>query len=103
MDLNTLLGALTAVPQLDGARCRGRSELFDPRAYFEPEAKLEQRQAEAVAECHQCPALADCRRWLDGLPRSARPSGVVAARVIDMATTSRTTSRQREVPTAVTA
>lgn len=32
----------------------------------------------AKGVCGTCPALADCRRWIDGLPPHQRPAGVVA-------------------------
>jgi len=92
VDLNTLLGALTAVPPLPGARCVGRHHLFDPPAWREPAPDVGHRHAQALTECERCPALARCRAWLDGLPRSARPSGVVAAQVIDPPATYRTTT-----------
>jgi len=72
VDLNTLLGALTAVPQLDGARCRGRSELFDPRAYFEPEAKLELRAPNFPSSWKVPAAPGRSRRRMSPMPRAGR-------------------------------
>jgi len=70
-----------AVPRLRGARCRDKWELFDAAAtrLHGPAASA---QAEALAECRQCPALMLCREWLDSLEPRARPSGVIAGRVI---------------------
>jgi hypothetical protein len=64
------------VPNLPGAACKGRPSTFDVADRHDP--KIEAAQA----ICRTCPALRDCRAWLDGLPRSARPCGVVAARYI---------------------
>ena len=35
----------------------------------------------ALHLCADCPALEACREWFDGLPRTRRPTGVVAGRV----------------------
>jgi hypothetical protein len=67
--------ALGAIPRLSGARCRGRSDIFDE--YDDPDI-IEY----AVNRCHGCPALAACSEWLDGLPRRQRPTGVIAGQLI---------------------
>lgn len=77
---DALLAAL-GTPRLDGALCRGRQELFDPPDADTPERAREMNQARALRLCGRCSALADCRRWLDGLPKAQRPTGVVAGRV----------------------
>jgi Transcription factor WhiB len=64
------------VPNLPGAACKGRPSTFDVADRHDP--KIEAAQA----ICRTCPALRDCRTWLDGLPRSERPSGIVAGRYI---------------------
>lgn len=92
-----LLGALAGVPRLDGPRCVGKHHLFDPPAWREPAPDVGRRHAQALTECERCPALADCRRWLGSLPRSARPSGVVAAQVIDPPATYRTTTATKGI------
>ncbi len=65
------------IPDLHGAACRGRAQLFDV-------ADRHDRQgiARAQAVCASCPVLGDCRAWLAGLPRLARPCGVVAGRYV---------------------
>jgi hypothetical protein len=35
----------------------------------------------ALRLCHRCPALAQCRHYIDGLPKAQRPTGVVAGRI----------------------
>lgn len=76
-DLADLFGALAAAPRLPGAACIGRGEeLFDLRDASDPDRPAV--EAEALAICHQCPALAACGRWLDSLPPRLRPTGVAA-------------------------
>ncbi len=79
--LDTLLGTLLGAPALPGARCRGRSHLFDPADTREPPEIVAQRHAQALELCSGCPSLEPCREWLDGLPKSKRPGGVVAGTV----------------------
>jgi len=74
VSLDLLLAAL-GTPHLDGAACRGRWNIFDQSS----EPRAEQL---ALSLCHECPALVDCRRWIDSLPRAMRPTGVVAGRVV---------------------
>ena len=78
LDLDALLAAIHAAPNLTGARCAGRSQLWDeqPRT-----AKGELNEARAIRQCRGCPALRDCAAWLATLPPSARPFGVVAGEV----------------------
>lgn len=87
MNLTDLLGALAGVPRLDGARCVGRATLFDPQRDRENWRAAAERHQAAQAICRDCPALARCRDWLDGLPKSDRPPGVVAAQLLDTPTT----------------
>ncbi|KHO18648.1 hypothetical protein [Mycolicibacterium setense] len=79
--LDALMAALGAAPALPGARCRGRSHLFDGGPPGEDDEIRAARIGQALALCHRCPALAHCRRWHDSLPVSRRPVGVVAGRV----------------------
>ena len=64
-----------AIPDLHGAACAGRPELFDVD-------RDDPRVEEAKALCSGCPVLRDCRRWLAGLPWYRRPCGVVAGRYV---------------------
>jgi WhiB family transcriptional regulator, redox-sensing transcriptional regulator len=75
-----LYAALTAIPRLPGAACRGRHHLFDPADTTNPDH--DNLQAQALALCRQCPALAGCTAWFESLPKRHRPSGVVAGRCI---------------------
>lgn len=75
-----LVAILRGVPRLDGARCVGRPELFDPDGPHEAPEVVQQRHEAATHLCRACPALADCRSWVDELKPSRRPGGVVAAR-----------------------
>ena len=82
-----LLGALSGIPDLDGAACIGLWEAFDPPEHGESATDVEYRHSAALHLCRTCPTLADCRQWLDRLPRSKKPHGVVAGRVITEPTT----------------
>jgi len=75
-----LIAILGGTPRLDGARCVGRPELFDPAAPDEAAADAADRHEAAVHLCRACPALAACRAWHDSLKPSQRPAGVIAAR-----------------------
>ena len=79
-DLDAVLGALLGLPSLPGARCRGRSELFDEPAPREPARHAAERHAQARMLCAGCPALAACATWFDSLPARDRPRGVIAGR-----------------------
>lgn len=76
--LDGLLGSLIGVPQLPGAKCRGRHRLFD----VDPISSAPQRHAQALLLCDSCPALEPCGRWLDSLTPARRPTGVVAGRIV---------------------
>lgn len=76
-----LLDAISGVPALPGARCRGRHHLFDPRGDNEPVETAEQRHALAVDLCAGCPALPACKTWCDSLSPTRRPPGVTAGRL----------------------
>lgn len=82
MTVGTLFAAL-GCPVLPGARCRGRSRLFDPARKGERSEIVAQRHAQAVGLCHRCPSLDACRAWLESLKPSRRPTGVVAGQVIE--------------------
>lgn len=73
--LADLLGTLRAVPALPGARCRGRSELFDGADGLDGD-----RTRAAAALCQVCPALTACASWADRQPDN-RLDGVVAGRL----------------------
>ncbi|HPY26001.1 MAG TPA: hypothetical protein PLK19_16960 [Mycobacterium sp.] len=80
----TAIGSLFAAigtPALPGARCRGRHHLFDDAAQGEPADTVEARHRQAIRLCQRCPALEPCQTWLDSLPPSRRPAGVVAGRI----------------------
>jgi len=81
-EFQSLLSAAAGVPVLPGARCRGRHHLFDPAAADEPEPVTEARHHQAVRICQSCPALTACGSWVDSLPASKRPPGVIAGRKI---------------------
>ena len=64
---------LESTPSLPGARCLGRSELFDG----ETEADRDQ----AAAICRRCPAQKPCRDWRTATTNErTRPVGVLAGR-----------------------
>ncbi len=65
--------------RLDGAKCVGHAELFDLVA-DDPHAT--DSIAEALALCRTCPARTPCAEWFDSLPKSSRPRGVIAGRLV---------------------
>lgn len=79
--LTELFAELSAVPRLEGALCRGHSALFDPADTDDDKDDTKSRLRFAIKTCHWCPALSECRSWLNSLPRRQRPRGVVAGRI----------------------
>lgn len=67
-------------PAMPLARCRGRGELFDGGEKEEPAAAVRARHSEALALCRRCREIGTCESWIDGLPKSQIPRGVVAGR-----------------------
>jgi hypothetical protein len=55
----------------DTVACIGHSNLFDSTADYDD-------QQVAKALCRRCRCLPECRQWLDGLPPSRKPDGIVA-------------------------
>jgi hypothetical protein len=81
MSLDALLDAIGAAPCLPGARCRGRSALFDPPVKGEDPGTVAARHAQAVGLCSHCPSINRCTDWSDSLKPSKRPPGVTAGRI----------------------
>ena len=73
----SLAAAIRPVPDLKGAACAGRSDLFDLR----PVDSDDHAYREALALCARCPVLSACRAWFASLPAEAKPYGVIAGRV----------------------
>jgi hypothetical protein len=69
-----LAGAVAGVPELPGARCVGAWQIFDNE---HGNAEL---QEYAKNLCASCPALTACSDWTAGLPKSKRPTGIIAGR-----------------------
>jgi hypothetical protein len=67
---------LRGTPRLPGALCVDHPALFDERDPRDPDRPG--IEAQAIAVCQTCPALAACRRWVDRLPPRHRPNGVIA-------------------------
>lgn len=80
MTIGSLFAAL-GCPSLPGAKCRGRSHLFDEPEQGEPAAVVEQRHRQALLLCRICPSLEQCGDWFDNLSPQKRPGGVVAGRI----------------------
>jgi len=72
---------LTGAPALPGARCRGRTHIFDGAAPDENPDTTAARHAQAVSLCRHCPSLTRCESWFLDLKPSNRPTGVVAGQV----------------------
>jgi len=92
-----LLGAISAAPALPGAKCRGRPHLFDPPGDREHADTVTARHRQAAALCTRCPALDRCRAWLDSLPPSRRPSGVIAGQVTEPRRPGRPKRKERNI------
>lgn len=75
--LGLIARVLRDVPRLEGAACAADPHLFDPRTRAEPDDQYAARVAYARRVCVGCPALDDCRAWLDthaaGYVRGLRP------------------------------
>ncbi|WP_111510933.1 hypothetical protein [Mycobacterium kyogaense] len=78
--LDQFLESLAGIPDLPGARCRGEHALFDAGRSHETADTLRDRHGQALAICARCPALDACGQWVDSLPKSQRPHGVIAGR-----------------------
>ncbi|OFJ52562.1 hypothetical protein FZ046_22515 [Mycolicibacterium grossiae] len=76
-----LLLALAGAPKLPGARCRGRSHLFDAGESDEDKAVVAERYEAALHLCLACPSLEACGEWFVSLRPSQRPKGVIAGRL----------------------
>lgn len=71
------LAAAIASPDLPGAACIGRWELFDTAAQKDgPE------RTQALEICRRCPSLARCKTWAAG--QKFTPGTVVAGMVISV-------------------
>jgi hypothetical protein len=66
-----ILDAIAAAPALERGLCVGHWDLWD--ATDDPAAV-----DHAVRLCLECPVLTSCRQYVDSLPKSKRPPGVVA-------------------------
>jgi WhiB family redox-sensing transcriptional regulator len=89
--VDNLFAALRSIPALPGAKCVGRHELFespDPGDI-----------ANAVELCSHCPARLPCAQWVESLPPTQRPAGVVGGRVYVTVTPDQTRQR-RKTPAA---
>lgn len=76
-----LLACLRGIPDLPGARCRGRHHLFDAAAEDEQPPAVEHRHRAALELCAGCPVLAACGAWVASLRPKDRPAGVIAGRI----------------------
>ena len=84
MGVTDLLADLShTTPDLPGARCVGKWELYDLTAagHTMPRATVVQAQHDALELCRHCPVLQACEEWLAGLPPYRRPRSVVAGRM----------------------
>ncbi len=79
--LGVLIAVLAGTPRLDGARCRDLPDVFaetETRDGHRGEKPSPAAVAAALGECQRCPALTECRAWVQSLPLARRPTGVVA-------------------------
>jgi hypothetical protein len=83
VDVAELLADLAHVPPLPQAACRGQWTLYDATVLgAAPRDEVMAARRVALRLCQACPVLADCKAWVDGLPRPQRPCGVVAGRLL---------------------
>lgn len=75
------MAAIASSPTLSGAVCvdPGAREVFDAAAERISDVDVLE---DALFACARCPARQDCREWVQGLPASQRPLGVVGGLVI---------------------
>ncbi|MGV0618170.1 hypothetical protein ABQE58_25080 [Mycolicibacterium elephantis] len=66
---------------LPHAFCRERPELFDPPAADTHPDDADYAERAALRLCRACPELNPCAAWVESLPKSKRPCGVVAGQV----------------------
>ena len=94
-----LVGQLANIPDLPGARCRGRSELFDQTIIgvhgVNDTENLDYARNAALRLCAQCPALDPCRAWFAALRPTQRPVGVIAGQPHTRKAAGDTTHRPR--------
>lgn len=69
---------MSAVPDLSRGRCLPGGSTLHPDAWISDDPG---RQRLAVAECRACPCLRECGDYHATLPKSRRPSGVVAGKL----------------------
>lgn len=88
MSTSDLLDTVHNAPDLPGALCVGRAELFDA---VEDPGMVDA----AISLCLQCPAYTACREWAASLPESA-VHGVLAGRVHEWRSPSQRWRHQRK-------
>jgi hypothetical protein len=81
--LAALLADLAQSPPLPGASCRGLSHLFDAAMDWDGGNSRRLARKAARRVCASCPCLDACGSWIETLPQSRRPAGIVAGRLID--------------------
>ncbi|SIK28854.1 hypothetical protein [Mycobacteroides abscessus] len=89
MNWETTRALLAGIPELPGAPCKGRSDLFE-RTVGEhrmtgrlTKTEVDDARSEALRICASCPALDPCRAYVGALPATRRPRGVVAGLVVN--------------------
>ena len=81
--MTDLFSLCAGAPALPGARCRGKPHLFDPATTASATEADVARHRQALSLCSRCPSRAPCEQWLEALPASQRPPGIVAGAVVD--------------------
>jgi hypothetical protein len=79
--LDEILAAVRAAPCLPGAKCRGKSHLFDPAAPGEDDETVAYRHNQAIGLCSRCESLTRCEEWYSSLPSKQRPGGIIAGQL----------------------
>jgi WhiB family redox-sensing transcriptional regulator len=73
----------TSMPLLEGARCVQHRDTFDRTTdRMLGTISMITARRDALAICRTCPVLELCRAWVDSLPRSQQPVGVIGGRII---------------------
>ena len=87
-DWQTMHALIAGIPELPGARCKGKAALYERTVGVRSGGgrpatdEVDAARAAALRLCDACPALAACRAWLEAQRPSRRPLGVVAGQLV---------------------
>jgi WhiB family redox-sensing transcriptional regulator len=90
---DSMSALIRGIPDLPGARCKGRADLFEATVdeqritpsgepKYVPRAEIQNARTAAMHLCETCPSRTACGAWIATLRPSRRPRGVVAGQLI---------------------